>query len=299
MDAHSTIATAASDAEHGATFVALNAAEGIAALTREETEPDRFASAFLEAAQTLLLRQRTMAPLWRLVNDCLIAADAAQGPELAADAVNEAARSFATRAKRARSRIVHELAGLVPAGTVVLTTSASSTLEAAFIALSEAGRVKRLMICRADPGGEGAALAARLRDRRIPAERVDDAAVALAAATSDLVVMGADVAGPDWCVNKVGSMPLALCAESAGRRAVVVSDSLKLVPAGMADAIRAGMERDPARARFETVPWRHLEGWVSEEGFLPARSVGTWSESIEVHPRLEVFAKELATGAQL
>ncbi|MCC7077551.1 MAG: hypothetical protein IT198_10535 [Acidimicrobiia bacterium] len=298
MDAHSTLSAAAADSEHGATHVALDAAEGLAALAREQPEPDQFARAFLEAARTLLLRQRTMAPIWRLVNDCLLAADAAPGPELASDAVTEAARSFAARARRARSRIVHELAQLVPAHTVVLTTSASSTLEAAFVALAEAGRVRRLMICRADPGAEGAALAERLRARRVPAERVDDAAVGLAARVADLIVIGADAAGPDWCVNKVGSLPLALVAESSGRRAIVTADTTKLVPRDLATAIAAGMDTDPARARFETVPWRHVEGWVSEEGFLPARSVSLWSEGIEVHERLASFARELATDNQ-
>lgn len=293
MQAQDLIDAAATDRVSGSSAIVLAAAAGLSALAEEKPAPEEFAPAFLEAARVLLVQQPAMAGLWRLVNDCLLEADAAESHEFASDAVAATARSAATRTRRHTRQIVHELAALAPKRGVIVTMSASTTLEAAFTALGEAGRVHTIYCCEARPGGEGALLAKRLRAQRVRAEAIPDAAAALAVDAAELVVIGADAIGPDWVVNKAGSRPLASVAEMAGKRAVVVADTTKLVPGVIADAIAGRLVTDPARATFEKVAWRCLGGWLSEDGLATPTTVPALAQQIVLHERLEVLAREL------
>ncbi|MBX7161252.1 MAG: hypothetical protein K1X95_13260 [Acidimicrobiia bacterium] len=294
MRAQDLIDAAATDRTSGSSAIVLAAAAGLSALAQESPEPQTFAPAFLEAARVLLVQQPVMGALWRLVNDCLIEADAAESHEFAADAVAATARSVAGRTKRHSSLIIHELAALAPARGVILTTSASTTLEAAFAAMGKAGRIHTVYCCEARPGGEADELAKRLRAQRVRAEAIPDAAAAVAVDRADLVVIGADAVGPGWAMNKVGSRPLATVAELAGKRAVVVADTSKLVPEPIAEVIEARVDTDPTRAAFETIPWRHLGGWLSEDGLATPVTVSSLAHEVRLHERLTVLAGELS-----
>lgn len=294
MRAQDLIDAAATDRTSGSSAIVLTAAAGLSALAQETPEPEAFAPAFLEAARVLLVQQPAMGALWRLVNDCLIEADAAESHEFAADAVGATARSVASRTKRHNGRMIHELAALAPDRGVFVTTSASTTLEAAFAALGKAGRIHTLYCCEALPGGEGAEFAKRLRGLRIRAEAIPDAAAAVAVDCADLVVIGADAVAPDWIVNKVGSRPLATVAELAGKRAVVVAGTAKLVPQPIAEVIDGRVRTDPARAAFEKVPWRNLGGWLSDDGLATPATVSALARQVDLHDRLTVLARELA-----
>lgn len=293
------ISAAAGDRSHGASTVALYAAEGLGRLASELPEPADFAPAFLRAARTLLVNQVALGPIWTLVNECLLSADAAEGPEFAADAVVDACKSFRTRLGRARKAITRELTSLVPEGADILTTSASATLESALAAMSATGHVHTIYCTRSLPGGEGADLARRLRDRQIRAHVVEDSAVTHAIEASDFVVLGADAIAGDWVVNKVGSRPLALCAFELGLPAVVAADTFKMIPYPITEAVEGHIETDPQTARFEVVPWRELDGWVSETGYLDARSVEIITSTSDLHPRTSDLAHDLIASLRV
>lgn len=293
MRAPELIDAAATDRKSGSSAIVLTAAAGLAALAQESPEPDEFAPAFLEAARVLLVHQPAMAALWRLVNDCLIEADAAESHEFASDAVAATARSVASRTKRHNDRMIHEFAALAPDRGVIVTTSASTTLEAAFVALGKAGRIQTVYCCEARPGSEGAELAKRLRALRIRAEAIPDAAAAVAVDCADLVVVGADAVTPEGAVNKVGTRPLAAVAEQAGKRAVVVAATAKLVPNTITEVIERRIVADPSRAAFEQVRWRGLGGWLSEDGLATPTTVPALAREVHLHERLVVLAHEL------
>ncbi len=299
MNARDVIAAAAGDRTQGAGTVALYAAEGLARLASERPSPGEFAPAFLQAARTLIVNQTPMGSVWRLVNDCLVAADAAEGPEFAADAVIDAAKAFRLRSARAQKKITHELAQLIPEGSTIVTTSASSTLERAFIALGDAGRIANLYCTVSEPGGEGKSMAERLRDKQIRAHVIPDSAVAYAVDESDFVLFGADAVCSDWSVNKVGTLPLALCGTHTGVRGLVVAESTKMVPSAISQAIGARLDTDPQVARFETVPWRLLEGWVCEDGLVPSRNVDVQSELIDLHERVLDLCADLTESLRV
>jgi translation initiation factor eIF-2B subunit delta len=296
VDARELIDTAARDRMGGAHEVALTAAEGFVALSAEIPDADELVPAFELAARVLLVNQTTMAPLWRLVNDGMHAIDAAAGPEFVADAVVEAARSFHLRVRRGVDRTVAELAPLVPHDARIVTFSASGTIERAAVALHDAGRCRMIRCCRSLPGGEGEQLALRLRhDKRppVPAETIEDAAVTAAIAESDVVLVGADVIGPNFFVNKIGTRLVALAGQALGRKALVIADTSKLVPAAVATVIRDRMGHGPHASAFETVPWHETDGWLSESGLASAMSVEPFSHDVELHPKLRDLLDDL------
>lgn len=300
MDARELIDVVAKDRTRGAHELAVTAAEGFVGLAAELPEADELVPAFHLASRVLLVNQTTMAPLWRLVNDGMYAIDAAAGPEFVADAIVEASRSFQLRVRRAAERTVAELEPLVPVDARIVTFSASGTIERALVALHAAGRCRMVRCCRSLPGGEGDALALRLRhDKRppVPAEAIDDAAVTAAIAEADVVLVGADVIGPDFFVNKIGTRLVALAGKAVGRPALVVADSSKLVPAAVARVIRDRMGHGPHSSLFETVPWSETDGWVSENGLASAVSVEPFSHDVELHQHLRELLDDLRLRA--
>ncbi len=299
MRAADVLAEAAADRSSGARVIASRAADGIALLAEEHGDPDELAPEFLKAARVLMVNQGMIGSLWNLINDCLIAADEAEGPELAADAVAGAAQSFRTRAKRAIPALIHELAPIVPQDARITTTSASATLEEAFVAMAGAGKLRQLYCTRSLPGGEGVDMAERLRDHGLRVTVIDDACLTNAVADSDLVLFGADSMGPDFLVNKVGTRQLALVARAFGIDTYVVAENAKVVPPMISDVIYARLDRGAATGRFEAVPWREIRGWVSEDGLVSARSVDVIASRVELHLRVEDLARDLVESLRL
>ena len=158
------------DRRRGAVAIALDAAELLARLSPAERAA---------AAARLVDAHPAMAPL-RLLSR-------ADDPAAFADAL-----------RAHMDEAVGRAAGVV-AGRRVLTISHSSVVEQAL----RSGRAAEIHCLRSEPGGEGAALAARLG-----AHLWEDAQLDEAAAAADVGLVGADAVGLDSFVNKVGTAAL-------------------------------------------------------------------------------------------
>lgn len=191
---------------------------------------------------------------------------AGRAPDAAAKALDagEALRRVRTEAVQMASawsgstEAITGHAQAVLRGTV-LTHSQSGTVEQALARLAGAGVVQAVVVTTSQPGGEGTALALALARRGIEVTLVADAAMGLAVADVDAVVLGADSVRADGSVvNKVGSLPLALCARQANVPVYVLCESLKVAPEGWPLTLE---EMDPA----ELLP--------AEQAHLHARNV--------------------------
>jgi ribose 1,5-bisphosphate isomerase len=161
----------------------------------------------------------------------------------------------------------------------VLTHSRSGTVEQVLSQLAATGQVNALIVTTSLPGGEGRALAELLARRDIDVTLVADAAIGWVVAGVEAVALGADSVRADGSlVNKVGSLPLALCARQAGIPVYVLCESLKIAPAGWPLSLE---EMDPAellpnatphlRARnpyFDHTPGDLIAAVITEQGTL-------------------------------
>jgi translation initiation factor 2B subunit (eIF-2B alpha/beta/delta family) len=239
---------AASDRRSGAAEIARRAAEALAALPRAD----------LRAAVEALVRGHpSMAPLWRLGTEVLAARDHAG-----------AAAAFARRVGAEADAVAAAAAPLLD-GTIVLH-SYSSTLVAAVAAAGVAAHC-----ARSEPGGEGEATAAALRERGVDAWVVSDKEAEARAASGMTVVVGADSVGPGGVVNKVRTAALATASRRGGGRCLALSGSTKLVAEDL-----------PAGPPFERVPLDRLTAIVTEDGTLAPGEARRAAAAHVLHPVL-------------
>jgi len=157
--------------------------------------------------------------------------------------------AHADRALEATVACARRRLATYPAGSVVLTHSASSTVRAAV-----AGLPFELAVTASEPGGEGRRLATELG-----VSCIEDGDVAARAGDVDAVVVGADAVGSEHFVNKVGTLGLASAARSADVPFFVVAESYKWLP--LAEQPEVDEEA------FEMVPNHLVSEFLSDEVF--------------------------------
>jgi translation initiation factor 2B subunit (eIF-2B alpha/beta/delta family) len=242
------IRAAAGDRESGASEIALRAAEALSALPRSDLQ---------QAVAALVRGHPSMAPLWRLGSEALESTDHA-------GAAMGCARRLAAEQKGVAVRAAALLSG------TVLVQSYSGTVVAAVVVAGV-----RALCARSEPGGAGALTASRLNERGIEAHVVEDKDAPHHAARADAVLTGADAVGPGGVVNEVGTRRLAEAAIAAGRRALVLAGSSKLVAADL-----------PAPHPFERIPLEVFSGIVTEDETLDPVEAGRRSMTFPLSPAL-------------
>jgi translation initiation factor 2B subunit (eIF-2B alpha/beta/delta family) len=248
------VRSAAADRVSGASEIGFRAAEALAALPRSDLE---------EAIAALVHGHPSMAPVWRLGSEVLEAKDHAA-----------AAAAFARRVGAEGEGVAARAASLL-SGTVVVF-SYSGTVVAAVVAAGV-----RAVCARSEPGGAGELMASRLTERGIEALLVEDEEAIERAARAEAVLTGADAVAPSGVVNELGTRRLAEAAVAAGRTALVLAGSSKLVAADL-----------PAPHPFERAPLEAFTAIVTEDGRLDPTEAGRRSERFPLSPALaELLAR--------
>lgn len=136
-----------------------------------------------------------------------------------------------------------------------------------------------LQVVVVDARGEGAPLARQLLRLDVDVREVDEAAVAAAAASSDLVLLEAHAIGPDGLVATVGSHAAAAVAHHAGVPVWVVAGAARAQSGPTWAALRArvvGAFADrPWDAEHDVVPLDLADVVVGPAGAAPPAEVAT------------------------
>jgi hypothetical protein len=166
--------------------------------------------------------------------------------------------------RRERSRLESETPRLIrtalrrfPRGVHhVVTLSRSQTVLLALSALPRTRRPGRVSVLESLPGGEGRLFVQDLRKAGLAAHVIPDRAGPAVAATSDLVILGADaIFSDDSVVHKVGTRRLAVAASRSRVRVVVV--------AGRSKFTGRPAPRRPLPGWFDRTPSRYIsEFWT-------------------------------------
>ena len=242
------VRAAAADRAAGASEIGFRAAEALAALPRSDLE---------EAVAALVRGHPSMAPLWRLGSEVLEAEEHAA-----------AAAAFARRLAAEVPRVAATAASLL-SGTVVVH-SYSGTVVAAVVA----ARVSALCM-RSEPSSAAELAARRLTERGIDARVVEEEQAIEEAARADAVLTGADAVAPSGVVNEVGTRRLAEAAVAAGKPALVLAGSSKLVAADL-----------PAPDPFERAPLETFTAIVTEDERLDPEEARRRSATLPLSPAL-------------
>lgn len=263
------------------------------------TEQDVF-----DAAHSILHAQPFMAPLIRLANDLLLAAESDRPNK----ALNDAVRGFHQLLKQAPARIargfIRSLRRHSP--RAVATYSYSSTV---IRCLSQSRACLPGVLCsEGRPGYEGRATARALTGARIPVLFLTDAGLSARIEEAWMFITGADAVLSGGFINKVGTRMLASCALEAGRQVWVLADTTKFVPEAIASKLvrpwlRIGKpgprmevwKRPPAgvfvlNTYFERTPYSPGIRVLTECGWMTPEAVGKELEKIRVSARLLAMA---------
>jgi ribose 1,5-bisphosphate isomerase len=261
------------DTDHGSAYISLRALEVLrdrAAAAAERGDGNY--STLTSLARKLRDAQPSMGAVANRVNRVMSSAEAT--PESVLDAATTACeRAVDSDAEAA------EAAGTV-LGERVLTLSRSGTV---LDALREAAP-EAVYVAESRPACEGVDGAEELADAGLDVSVFVDAAVAevIRSEEVDTVLFGADTVLSDGTVvNKVGSHPAALVAESAGVDCYAVCSRDKIVPgteadreAGPPNAVYDGdADVGVLNPTFEAVPADYLDGVITEDGPLSASDV--------------------------
>ena len=291
----------AADNVSGATALTRRAAEVLSDLPEfsDEASVEGFRHELIQVGRALADAQPSMAPLLRLVNDVLLAAE--QEQELGALwlAVQDTAQAFAESLEQHTAAIARATLPLIPLGGTLMTLSSSATVLAALRRAHEAGRTMHVVCLESRPQREGVAFARRLAELGIAITLVVDAAAAVFMRDVQAVLVGADSVTPRGLVNKIGTYGLALIADAHGVPTYGLAGTEKFLPQALLSRWRIE-ERDPeeivrgalpahltvVNRYFDVTPLDLLAGVVTEEGVLTNAEVAQWLEGIRVHAAL-------------
>lgn len=293
----------AADHHSGATAIAAQAAEVFALAAEVSRAPGeaQFLADLAEVGHVMMAAQPAMAPLFHLANSVLTAVERAPA-EAKRASVTAAAKGFAAGLGRRSAKLVDVAQAHIGAEEVVLTLSASGTVEAALLKAHRAGLVRRVICAESRPLNEGVELARRLSQAGVPVTLVADALAPSLVREATLVLVGADTVSARGIVNKTGTYALALAAEDTARPFVVLATSDKLLPTRLTDlATLLGEERDasellpsplPAVAvlnrPFDLTPLNLVSSVVTEKGAFGSEHIGPACDALAVHPLLDV-----------
>ena len=225
------------DREHGASWLAREAARALAALSQPGARADAgerlarlraAARAFVVARPSMAAVANTAARVWASA-----AASPVTAPEERLRAAHDTAQSIIETWGGASATILTAARPLL--GGTILTHSRSGTVEDVLSGLvtGDGGIAARVIVTESRPGGEGVALARALAAAGWDVTLIADAACGHFMPSVHAVVLGADSVRDDGStVNKIGSYPIALAARDARVPVYVLCEILKIAAPG-------------------------------------------------------------------
>ena len=185
----------------------------------------------------------------------------------------------------ARPNIASHLGKVLPKDARLLTVSYSSTVAQVLKELKRRGKSFQVTVMESRPMFEGRRTAAELLRAKIRTSIIADAAVGEFSKMSDLAVVGADTVFSDGAtINKIGTLPLALCCREARIPFYVLADSSKI--SSESSSAFTLVEKKPSellKARpsglsvkniyFDVTPPKYIIAIITERGIFSPRMI--------------------------
>jgi translation initiation factor eIF-2B subunit delta len=234
----------------------------------------------VDFAHAIYDAQPSMATLFNLANDILLAVESTASLDEAQQRIRAATGGFLRQLEQSQGQLVMAALPLLPAGARILTFSYSSSVLAVLLEAWTRDDSLRVFCTEGRPMLEGRHLAQRLADAGIAVQFGIDAAISTFAPQASLVLVGADSITRDGVVNKLGTTVTALAAHAAGVPCYVICGRQKWLPA-VAPApdfrqpkpVEEVWPNPPQRvgvwnAYFECTPIELFSGIIGEKGLL-------------------------------
>jgi translation initiation factor 2B subunit (eIF-2B alpha/beta/delta family) len=249
--------------------------------------------------------QPDMSSLLRLASEALSSARAKTVAREAVKSAADAARGFVESATRSAHAAAMHAANLIRDGSMLLTHSRSSTVLAALIEATRAGKHFEVVATESRPMLEGRTLARELSSKGIHVTLIADAAASLVIERSDLIMVGADRITPEHLVNKIGTRMIALAGRERGLPIYATCDTSKFIAADyLANVIRgqrragelwpdAPAEVAVSNSYFEPTPLAYFTAVITERGSLSNAETSARAREAHIDPVLVGALRDL------
>ncbi len=289
------IARIHADREHGASWLAREAARTLGAVAAGSGTPDERLQLAQALGRDLALARPSMAAIANTVAHVWWAAQSGE-PQVRLDALRVAAAEVDAHwdaAIAGMTRWARRMTSEAPGA--IFTLSRSGSVEGTLTALARERRVGdplRVIVSESRPGAEGVGLARALAAAGAQVTLAVDAACATLMDEAALVIVGADSVRADGSVvNKVGTRALALVARASGKPVYALAESLKVTPPSYPLVVEEMApdellpEPTPGLSArniyFDVTPAHLLTSVVTESGPLDADGITRLAEQAE------------------
>lgn len=289
-----TVALVREDREHGASWLARQAAQALADASQLDTATPKRLETLHAAARDFALARPSMAAVANTAARIWQAgmSSGEPSPDAQLAALHAEAERLLASWQRAAASIADFARALL--GPVVYTHSSSGTVEQVLQQLvahdDGKGRVERIIVDESRPGGEGVTAARAFAAAGAPVTLVSDGAAGLFLPEASAVVLGADSVRADGSVvNKVGSFPLAVTAHALGVPVYVLCETLKIAAPtfplrfeemGPEESLPEPVPGITVRnVYFDRTPAEYISGVITEEGVLDVEAIAARARS--------------------
>ena len=279
------VARIRADREHGASWLAREAARALGAAASGEGDATRRLLSAQALARELAQARPSMAAIANTVAHVWWQSSLrGNDPQTRLAALPRVATEVSARWDAAVEGMARWARGAVDPSGAVYTLSRSGSVEGVLTALAReraADTPLRLIVSESRPGAEGVATARALAEAGAHVTLVADSACAALIDEATVVIVGADSVRADGSVvNKVGTRTLALVARAAGKPVYALAESLKVTASSYPLVIEEMPPEEllPERAPnldvrniyFDVTPAHLITGIVTEAGLMDA-----------------------------
>ncbi len=283
------------DREHGASWLAREAARTLSEVAADDTVAPRARLAQAHSLGRALAQARpSMAAIAMVAAHVWWAGSApADDAEARLAALESAAQSVIARWDSAVVGMTQWARAHLSGG--VYTLSRSGSVEGVLTALARervTSEPLKVIVAESRPGAEGVALAEALARVGAQVTLAPDAATATLMEQAAVALIGADSVRADGAViNKVGSHTLAVIARAAGKPVYALAESLKIAPPSYPLVIEELPPEQllpqpvpgltPCAIVFDVTPTRLITGVVTESGRIDAAEIARLAAQAE------------------
>ncbi|MCD6418115.1 hypothetical protein J7M00_04975 [bacterium] len=133
------------------------------------------------------------------------------------DRLPSAAQEFLKSLERAPEKIAEHLINILPQNAQVMTYSRSGTVHTSLLLAHKSGKLGGVVLSEGRPDFEGKKFAEELALAGIETTLTTDCALSTLIEFVDVVLVGADAVTPEFIINKVGTLQVALAANYADK----------------------------------------------------------------------------------
>ncbi len=197
------------------------------------------------------------------------------------DGVPSAASEFLKSMRRAPQKIAEYVIGILPDKATVMTYSRSGTVYEAIKMSARSGKISKVILSESRPDMEGRILAQQLCEQKIQVLLTIDGALGALMESVDAVLVGADAVTPEYVVNKVGTLQVALAANYADKPIFALASTHKFTARATpskASPIKSIWENPPYGVEifsciFEKIPLALFRSVVCERGCVGVEEI--------------------------